>query len=95
MRRESAGIVRCWGTCICFVSLCFSFPRPSEIPASRYIFFLFVLVALEVGNQAGGRETKLNFCRDFKVPGSNLADAPFIVSLVVCFAFPRPSEIML
>ena len=28
---------------------------------------------------------KLNLCRDFKVPGSNLARAPFVVSFLLCF----------
>ena len=56
-------------------------------------FFLFILVALEVSNQAGGRGEKRIFGRDFEVPGSNLACAPFVVSFSLqvqeCFGRTR------
>ena len=41
------------------------------------LFFVFTLVAFDVGNQAGGRRNNLSFTTDFEVPCSNLALATF------------------
>ena len=65
--------------------------NPTSCKLSKYVnmmtkvklFFVSILVSLEVW--AGGK--KLNFCRDSKVPGSNLACAPFVVSFSLCVNF--------
>ena len=59
---------------------------------NRRYFFLFILVAPVVWNQAGGRGKKLNFGRDFDVPGSNLAWAPSFVSFSLCFQHTRAGD---
>ena len=43
---------------------------------------------------SGWAGKNLNFRRDFKVPGSNVACAPFVDSFSLCFSTPRLSEII-
>ena len=62
--------------------------------ASQAKPFSSILVALAVWNQAGVREKQLHLCRDFEVPSSNLAWAPFFVSFSLCFSISKLSEII-
>ena len=53
-----------------------------------------IVVALTRGVKSSGRVgEELNFCKDFKVPGSNLACTPFVVSFSLCFSTSRRSDI--
>ena len=70
---------------MCFTALSSS----SNVPLLVYgeTVFLFILVALEVWNQA-------KFSMDFKASGLNLACAAFVDSISVCFSTPTLSEII-